>query len=584
MDTTFNIWGKLRLKSGGLRGLGYSALAYSRQAVYFGFRVRHRVERQSAPSRPGIGMTRPEYDVILVGYGPVSEALALMLGRQGRRVAVCERWRERYPLPRAVCIDHELYRVLMANGLGAALQNITQPGPLYQWFNAEWKELLTIDWSKPSISGGVEVNFVHQPTFESAMDEAVRAQPSVDLFLGCEVIAVSQDSAGAVVTIREDSAERTLTARYVIGCDGANSLVRAAIGGEQKDQGFDADWLVIDVRLKPGVTIERLGIPAAGQYCDPRRPTTIVPAGISGSQVYRRWEFMRMPGESVAELEREARVWELLGPWAGPDEVELVRHKVYNFRSLLATRWRDRRLLIAGDAAHVMPPFMGQGMCSGLRDAWNLSWKLGLVLDGRADDRLLDSYQVERQPHVEQLIDLSIYLGKVICVLDPEAAAARDQAFFERTAPPPPAFPHLTDGLFHRPDGHDFQPGAGLLSPHVEIEQGGRVARLDDVDGGEGFLLVARGLDPAVATRVLDEFPIRVVELGTKVGSARDKDGRLDSFLDAQGWSAMIIRPDFFVYGGATDGPALERLALALADDLARAGVRLAPLTPMEVS
>lgn len=529
-------------------------------------------------------MRSPDYDVIQVGYGPVSEALALMLGRQGRRVAVCERWRERYPLPRAVCVDHELYRVLMANGLGMVLPKVAQPGPLYQWFNADWKELLTIDWSKPSVSGGVEVNFVHQPTLEQALDEAVRAQPTVDLHLGCEVIAVTQDPAGAAVTIRDGQGEeRTLTARYVIGCDGANSLVRTVIDGRQEDRGFEADWLVVDVRLRTGVTVEQLGIPTAGQYCDPRRPTTIVPAGISGDQIFRRWEFMRMPGETIAELEGEARVWELLAPWVTPDQVELVRHKVYNFRSLLAARWRDRRLLIAGDAAHVMPPFMGQGMCSGLRDAWNLAWKLALVLDGRANDRLLDSYEVERRPHVGQLTDLSIYLGKMICVPDPEAAAVRDRAFFEHTAPPPPTFPHLTDGLLYRPGGHAPQQGAGLLSPHVVLEQNGRTIPLDELDGGGGFLLITRGQDPAAIIQRLAGLPLRVVALGPDVGQMRDKDGRLDAFLDTQGWSAMMVRPDFYVYGGAANDVALDRLARALADDLARVGVRLTASTSMEI-
>ncbi len=515
----------------------------------------------------------PDYDVIQVGYGPVGEALALMLGRQGRRVAVCERWRQRYKLPRAVCVDHELYRVLFANGLGGVLPVVTQPGPLYQWFNAEWRELLTIDWSKPSISGGVEVNFVHQPTLERALDEAVREQPGVDLLLGQEVIAVRQDADSATVTLRdEDGTVREVSARFVVGCDGANSLVRAAIGGKQEDRGFEADWLVIDVALRPGVTIEQLGIPAAGQFCNPARPTTIVPAGISGDRVYRRWEFMRMPGETNAELEREERVWELLAPWVGPEDVELVRHKVYNFRSLLASRWRDGRLLVAGDAAHVMPPFMGQGMCSGLRDAWNLAWKLGLVLDDRADARLLDTYQVERSPHVGQLIDLSIYLGKMICVPDPAAAAARDEAFFTGTAPPPPPFPHLTGGLLYRFDGEP-QPGAGLLSPHVELERGGKTVRLDDTVGVGVFLLVTRGTDGRAAERALTALPLRTVALD----EARDVDGRLDAFLDAQGWSAMIVRPDFYVYGGAADGRGLERLARTLADDLARAGVRLSP-------
>lgn len=525
-------------------------------------------------------MRTPDYDVIQVGYGPVSEGLALMLGRQGRRVAVCERWLERYPLPRAVCVDHELYRVLTANGLGEVLPKVTQPGPLYQWFNSEWKELLTIDWAKPSISGGVEVNFVHQPTLERALDDAVRDQPGVDLFLGREVIAVHQDADCATVIVRgEDGAERLLTARFVIGCDGANSLVRTAIGSGQEDRGFEADWLVIDVLLKPGVTIEQLGIPAAGQYCNPTRPTTIVPAGISEDRTYRRWEFMRMPGETNAELEREERVWELLSPWAGPDDVELVRHKVYNFRSLLATRWRDRRLLIAGDAAHVMPPFMGQGMCSGLRDAWNLAWKLGLVLDGSADDRLLDSYEIERRPHVSQLIDLSIYLGKVICVPDPAAAEARDAGFFEGTALPPPPFPHLTAGLLFRPEGGAPQPGAGLLSPHVDVAIDGRLERLDEIDGGGGFLLVRR--DPAATplSAILPGLAVRTVVLGDGSGLAHDADGRLDAFLTDQGWSAMIVRPDFYIYGGASTDESLARLAAALADDLARVGIR--PAAPL---
>lgn len=526
-----------------------------------------------------------DYDVIQVGYGPISEALALTLGRQGRRVAVCERWRERYPLPRAVCIDHELYRMLQAIGLEEVLPGVTQPGPLYQWFNADWKELLAIDWSKPSISGGVEVNFVHQPTLEQALDDAVRQQPGVDLHLGCEVIAVAQDDAGVTVTVREEGVgERQLSGKYVVGCDGANSLVRRAIGSGQEDRGFEADWLVIDVRLKPGVTIEKLGIPAAGQYCNPERPTTIVPAGISGDAVYRRWEFMRLPGESAQDLESESRVWELLSPWAGPEEIELVRHKIYNFRSLMADRWRDRRLLIAGDAAHVMPPFMGQGMCAGLRDGWNLAWKLGLVLDGRADDRLLDTYQLERQPHVRQLTDLSIYLGKVICVPDAAAAAERDRTFFEGRAAPPPDFPHLTDGLLHRPTGDALQPGAGLLAPHVELRQDGQTVRLDALEGGGGFLLITRGFDPAPAADALRGLPLRAVRLGPEAGMAEDIDGRIEGFLDEQGWAGMIVRPDFYVYGGAADAAAFERLAHALADDLAAAGVRITQLSSTEVS
>ena len=337
-----------------------------------------------------------DYDVILIGYGPVSQSLALMLGRQGRRVAVIERWEKRYPLPRAVCIDHELYRVLDMNGMGEVLPSITQPGPLYQWFNAEWKELLSIPWAMDSISGGPEVTFVHQPTLEEALDRVVAKQPTVDILYGFEFLTAHQDAATASVDVERIATGELikLSAKFVIGCDGANSKVREIIGSDRIDLGFEADWLVIDVLLKEGVTIEKLGIPAAGQYCNPVQPTTIVPAGVRDGRVFRRWEFMRLPGVTVAEMEDEAQVWKFLEPWAGPDDIELVRHKVYNFRSLLADNWRDGRLLLAGDAAHVMPPFLGQGMCSGMRDAWNLAWKLDLVLDGKAGEILVHTLQV----------------------------------------------------------------------------------------------------------------------------------------------------------------------------------------------
>ena len=530
-------------------------------------------------------MTEHIYDVIQVGYGPVSEALALMLGRQGRSVAVCERWPTRYPMPRAVCVDHELYRVLSANGLGAVLPTISHPAPPYQWFNADWQELLVLDMSRTSISGGTDTNFVHQPTLEQALDEAVRAQPTVDLWLGWEATAVSQDQDLARVAMRNpDTGEtRTLAARYVVGCDGANSIVRETIGGEREDRGFEADWLVIDVKLKPRVTIEQLGIPPAGQYCNPVRPTTIVPAGVREGVYFRRWEFMLLPGENVADLEREETVWELLAPWAGPDQVELVRHKVYNFRSLLAERWRDRRLLLAGDAAHVMPPFMGQGMCSGFRDAWNLTWKLGLILDGKAGDRLLDTYQPERLSHVRQITDISIYLGKIICIPDPAAAAERDQAFLSGQAPPPPPFPSMIEGLVHRTAQGELDAGAGLLSPHVDLDVGGKTLRMDEaLVGGSGFVVIGRGFDPEAVLapkqhRQLAVAAARYLELGTgSPNAARDLDGRLDAFLDARGWAAMIVRPDFYIYGGVAAADELPGLVDDLVADLTQAGIHIA--------
>ena len=518
----------------------------------------------------------PIYDVVQIGYGPVSEILALALARQGRKVAIFERWSERYALPRAVCIDHEMYRMLCALGLRDQLPAVSHDGPWYRWFNADWKELLAIDWSAESISGGPEVNFVHQPTLEAMFDDAVRACPNVDLNLGWEAVEVKQEADYAELTARNTQTGelRQVRARYLIGADGANSMVRAAIGGGREDLGFEADWLVIDVLPNEGVVLD---IPPAAQYCNPARPTTIVPAGIKDGRYYRRWEFMRLPHETSAELEHEHVAWQLLEPWVKREQATIVRHKVYSFRSLLADTWRKGRLLIAGDAAHVMPPFMGQGMCAGLRDDWNLAWKLGMVLDGQAGPELLDSYQPERRPHVRDVIEMSMFLGKIICIPDPVKAAERDEAFFTGKVPPPAPFPHLTDGILRRDASGAVQTTAGLLSPHAHVQRGAEQGRFDDVVG-LGFTLITRN---AAAVKVLGAkqrealaaLNARLVVLAAD--EVADQDNKYAPFMQQHGIETMLVRPDFYLYGSAADASDVVALVDDLAADLQRHGVRL---------
>lgn len=524
----------------------------------------------------------PLYDVVQIGYGPVSEIMALSLARQGRSVAVFERWRERFALPRAVCIDHELYRVLSALGMGKDLPAVSHAGPKYCWYNADWKELLVIDWESESISGGPEVNFIHQPTLEKMFEDVVAACPTVEVNLGWEAIEATQTADYVELTVRdfETNERRTVRAKYLIGADGANSLVRQAIGSTQEDKGFEADWLVIDVLPNEGVVLD---IPPAAQYCNPLRPTTIVPAGIKDGRYFRRWEFMRLPHETASDLEHEDIAWKLLEPWVRRDQATIVRHKVYTFRSLLANTWRKGRMLIAGDAAHVMPPFMGQGMCSGLRDDWNLAWKLNLILDGKASDDLLDTYQTERFPHVSDVIDLSMYLGKVICIPDPVKAAERDAAFFSGTATPPPPFPCLTAGILHRGADGTVQAPAGLLSPHGAVSFSGQQGRFDDVVG-LGFVLMSRAKGAtaqlsAAHHAVLDTLKVRVAQLvkpntddGPEV--VVDVDLKFNNFMDAQGIDTMLVRPDFYLFGGTAHAADVPAMVADLAKQLTRSGVR----------
>lgn len=513
-----------------------------------------------------------DFDVIQIGYGPVSKASALFLARLGWRVGIFERYREIYPLPRAVCVDHELFRVFHAAGLGAAIDRVTEPAPVYRWFNADWRELLAIDWTKGSVSGGNEVNFIHQPTFEAALDAEVKARPEIALQMKSEAVGLRDEGDRVVVTIRdvETGARRDWSARWVIGIDGANSFVRETLGIPREDRGFNADWLVIDFALNNGLTARDLGLPEAGQYCNPVRPTTIVPGGTDAQgRVNRRWEFMRLPHETREEMNEESKVWELLGDWIKPDQGELIRHTVYSFRSLIARDWRRGRVLLAGDAAHLMPPFMGQGMCAGLRDVWNLAWKLDLVLDGKADDCLLDSYAPERIPHVSDVVDASIFLGSIICIPDADKAAERDALFLSGKAPPPPPFPCLTQGFLA---GDAL--GAGLLAPHGVVRHRGRTRRFDSVVP-VGFTLVLDGRIAAAqmspqAQAVVTALGVRVVTVADR-RSARDDEiadtqGQILPWMAGHGMAAMLVRPDFYLFGGAADPAGLE----SLLGDLAR--------------
>jgi hypothetical protein len=388
----------------------------------------------------------------------------------------------------------------------------------------------------------------------------------VTLFLSHEAQAVDQTTDGASVIVapfddqgrKADLSKMTsLTGRYVVGCDGANSVVRQAIGSDFLDHGFDAQWLVVDVRPHD---LSSLPIPDAAQWCNPERPTTIVPSGVAN----RRWEFMIKPGEDAAEFSKPEKAWELLSPWMKPSDGELVRHAVYRFRSLLARGWRKERLLIAGDAAHLMPPFMGQGMCSGLRDSWNLAWKLDRVLKGLSPESLLDAYEAERAPHVDACIRISMEMGKVVCVPDPEAAKARDAAFFGGALPPPPVFPALSGGMI------SSLPGAGLLTPHDEIETLDGPRRLDDIVGRK-FLLVG----DRATIEALDETSRAWVErLGVALapigdGAYRDRNGRIAAWLARHDASAALVRPDFYAFGLARDATQAGLLLTELGAKLA---------------
>ena len=507
-------------------------------------------------------MSTLDADVVIVGYGPVGQATAAMLARAGHRVAVYERFAEIYRLPRAVYFDDEIMQVWQSLGIADDLADDLLPASGYNWFGADGELIVKMEWPSPGRSGWHSGYTFFQPNLEAVLDRAVQALSSAAVHRGWGAEALTQADDHVALTLRrvrerepgriESTTETTtVRARYVIGADGANSFVRDACGIGFEDQGFGERWLVIDLLPNDVDALSHL-IPGPCQWCDPARPHMHTRNG----RRHRRFEFMLLPGERAEDWDDEQRVWQLLEPWTTPADGVIVRSAVYEFRGRLTPAMRAGRALLVGDAAHTMPPFMGQGLCSGIRDAAALTWRLDLILRGLADDRLLDSYTEERRAQNEWIVNLSIEMGRVSCTLDANAAAERDAALRAADAPPEFTLPGLAAGL-RAVDA----PLAGVRAVQGTVRLGDRSGRFNDLVG-PGFVLLARQpvALPAEHARFLERTGVQVVVLE----EVEDLDGRLTAWLDEHGVEAVLVRPDGYVFGAVAMSASLPTLV----DDL----------------
>ena len=367
-------------------------------------------------------------DVIIVGAGPVGLTIANTLGVAGVPALVIEKLDKIIDYPRAIGIDDESLRTLQTAGLVDQVQAHITPDHWMRFYTASGKCFASIE-PRTDEFGWSRRNAFIQPQVDEILYQGLQRFQDTQVMFGQSVTGITQDAEGVTLTLEDSQGQpRTLRARYVVACDGGNSFIRRALDVPFEGRTKPNQWIVVDVRNDP------LGTPHIDMHCDPERPyvSAALPHGI------RRFEFMVMPGETEEELSKPENLAKLMRKVvADPDQVDYIRKRVYTHNARLATTFRVDRVLLAGDAAHIMPVWQGQGYNSGMRDASNLAWKLAWVAKGLAGSALLDTYGDERRDHARSMIHLSEVAGDIFAPESHTAAKVRDTLMLALNALPP---------------------------------------------------------------------------------------------------------------------------------------------------
>ena len=505
-----------------------------------------------------------DFDLVIVGMGPVGASAANLAGKFGLKTLVVDKLLDVYDIPRAIGMDHEVMRLFANFGIADDIADHVMPYRTSEYHTTGSRVIKRIAPASQPYRLGWAPNYVFtQPAIERSLRKNADAFPNVTVELGTEVLSIDQGDGMSKVRLRDHTgSERAITARFLLACDGGTSPIRMGLGLEMEDLQFDEPWMVVDVMVSPDA-VDRL--PATNvQYCETARPCTYV----VGPGLHRRWEITVNPGETAVDIQTPESIRKLLARWLAPHEYTIWRASCYRFHALVLKTWRLGNLFFLGDAAHMTPPFMAQGMCQGIRDASNLIWKLALVNKGLASEDILATYQEERLPHVRETTMVTKGLGLVICERDPVKAAARDEQMMGEMAKTtgPTIRQSLIPPLKHGLLASCGVPGIrGTIFPQPMVRTpDGKEGLLDAFTGLQFRLVVAPGVEPGTLKGDIDAWSRQT---GIEMWMVRLVDDRETALVPNQDFRELenilgdwfkendcqvaLVRPDHYVYGGA---------------------------------